>query len=300
MTCYHPLKAYRPLSKVDGGRLVFNAMKALNPDNPVMVPCNKCIGCKIDRSRDWAMRCHHEAQMHLNNNAFITLTFSDEHLPDNYSVSLRTWQLFMYRLRKSLGSTKIRFFACGEYGDKNLRPHYHSLIFNYSFPDKIFFKKTPQGHNIYTSKSLEKIWPYGLPTIGDVTYQTAAYTARYIMKKMDGEGADAAYVRQHPLTGKFHQVAREFCVQSRNPGLGSTWFDKFSSDAFPSDFLIVDGRKHPVPKFYQKKLTEEALTKIKRRRKKDSLPRKADNTKERLAVRETVKLSAINQLKRDL
>lgn len=300
MTCYHPLKAYRPLSNLDGGRLVFNSKKALNPDNPVVIPCNVCIGCRIDRSRDWALRCTHEAQMHLGNNAFITLTYSDDHLPEDYSVSVRTWQLFMYRLRKSLGSNKIRFFACGEYGDQTLRPHYHALIFNHCFPDKQLFKKTPQGHNIYTSKSLEKIWPYGLPTVGDVTYQSAAYTARYIMKKISGDNAPEHYTRIHPLTQKIVTVQPEFCVQSRRPGLGDSWFQKFKGDAFPSDFLIVDGKKHPVPKFYAKKLTEEELTPIKRRRKKDSLPRKSDNTRERLAVRETVKLSAINQLKRKL
>lgn len=149
MTCYSPMKAFRPLSKEDGGRLVFNTKKALNPHNPVTIPCGHCIGCRIDRSRDWAIRCSHEAQLH-EQSAFITLTYDDDHLPADFSVHVKTWQLFMYRLRDSLPQ-KIRFFACGEYGDTTQRPHYHALIFNHSFPDKTHFKKTSQGHPISLS-----------------------------------------------------------------------------------------------------------------------------------------------------
>lgn len=299
MACYHPQKAYRPLSNIDGGRLVFNSRYALNPDNPVIVPCGNCIGCRIDRSGDWAMRCLHEAQMHPEN-SFINLTFNDEYLPDDYSVHVRTFQLFMKRLRKKLGSKKIRFYACGEYGPENLRPHYHSIIFNHDFHDKQLFKKTPQGNNLYTSKSLDEIWGFGFSTLGDVTYQSAGYVAQYCMKKINGDRASTHYLRSHPLNNTVHLVKPEFAVQSRRPGIGASWFDKFKTDAFPSDFLVVDGKQHRVPKFYLKKLTEEELKPIKRRRKKDALPRKANNTKERLAVREEVKKSRLSTLKRTL
>lgn len=312
--CYSPLKAYRPLSDLDGGRLVFNAQKAKNPDNPTTVPCGQCIGCRVDRSRDWAMRCYHEAQMHPLN-TFINLTFNDEHLPEDYSVHVKTWQLFMYKLRQSLPQ-KIRFFACGEYGDLNLRPHYHALIFNHIFPDQKFYKKTPQQHNLYTSETLTALWGHGFCTIGDVNYQSAAYVARYIMKKINGHKSVEHYTRIHPLTGLPVTCEPEFCVQSRRPGIGATWFDKFKSDAFPSDFLIVDGKKHPVPKFYLRKLQKEeppaptstyfkeqrALesNRIKRARHVNALPRKADNTPERLAVREIIKKSKLKTLKREL
>jgi hypothetical protein len=206
----------------------------------------------------------------------------------------------MYRLREHLGSRKIRFFACGEYGEQTLRPHYHYLIFNYNFPDKIKYKTTKQNNTLYTSPSLQKLWPYGHSTIGDLNYQTAAYTARYVMKKITGDQAASHYNRFHPISGKMVNVSPEFSAQSRRPGIGDSWFKKFRDDAFPSDFLIVDGKKHPVPKFYTKKLSEEEHTKVLRRRKASSLPRKADNTPERLRVREAVKQDRLNTLKRDL
>lgn len=239
--------------------------------------------------------------MHTSN-MMLNLTFSDEHLPPDYGVHVKTWQLFMYRLRKSIYPVKIRFFACGEYGDQNLRPHYHALIFGYIFPDLIVYKKNKQGNRIYTSKSLDKLWPYGFNTIGNVTHQSAGYVARYVMKKHSGDNEHtvAHYNRIHPITGKLHQVKKEFCVQSRRPGLGSTWFAKYKGDAFPSDFLIVDGKKQSVPKFYMKKLTEEEAQTYKKLHKLQSLKRKADNTPERLKVREEVKLSALKQLKREL
>lgn len=299
MACYSPLKAFRPLSKDDGGRLVFNPAKALNRHHPISIPCGQCVGCRLDRSREWAARCAHEAEMH-SVNCFITLTYSDDHLPDDYSVSVRTFQLFMKRLRKSLNQ-RIRFFACGEYGDLNLRPHYHALIFNHAFDnDKILFKTTSQGNRLYTSPSLSEIWPYGHCIIGDLNYKTAAYTARYVMKKITGDRAEAHYRRTHPVTGKQVVVQPEFCVQSRRPGIGAAWFEKWKSDAFPSDFLIVDGRKHSVPSYYFKKLAEEEQSKFKRERKWKSHARKSDNTSERLRVREQVKISNISRLKREL
>lgn len=298
MTCYYPIKAYRPLSKVDGGRLVFNSAKALNPDNPVKLPCNNCIGCRADRAQEWAARCYHESQM-WPSNAFITLTYSDEHLPSDYSLHKREFQLFMKKLRKHI-PTKIRFYGCGEYGPENLRPHYHSLIFNYDFPDKIFWKTTPQGDRLYTSAQLEEIWGKGFCTVGDVTHKSAGYCAEYVMKKISGELAATHYLRTHPVIGSVHLVEPEFALRSMRPGIGATWYDKFRDDCFPSDFIVVDGKQRKVPTYYSKKLQEDEQEQIKRRRKRASLPRKADNTKERLAVREEVKRSRRSRLVRTL
>lgn len=293
------MKGYRPLSNLDGGRLVFNRAKALNPDNPVILPCGGCIGCRLDRTGDWSMRCMHESEMHPQN-SFISLTYDDEHLPEDYSIKKRVFQLFMKRLRKKYQPKKIRFYSCGEYGPLTLRPHYHSILFNHDFNDKIFWKTTPQGNDLYTSKSLDEIWGLGFTTVGDVTYQSAGYVAQYVMKKITGERASAHYLRTNPLTNLVVQCEPEFSLQSTVPGIGTTWYEKFKNDCFPSDFLVVDGKQHRVPHFYSNKLAEEALTKIKRRRKKDALPLRADNTKERLAVRLAVKLSKINRLKREL
>lgn len=299
MTCYHPIKGYRPLSNLDGGRLVFNSAKALNPTNPVSIPCGNCMGCRVDRSREWAVRCQHEASMH-EANSFITLTYADEHLPDDYSVNVRVFQLFMKKLRNNYPDSKIRFFACGEYGDLNLRPHYHALLFNHDWSDKKLLQKTQSDSLLYTSEQLSSLWPHGFATTGDVTYQSAAYVARYVMKKISGDRAADHYQRIHPVTGKHVKVEPEFCVQSRRPGIGASWYDKYKGDAFPSDFIIVDGKQHPVPKFYAKKLAEEELTAIKRTRKRNALPRKKDATPERLRVREEIKRQSLKKLDRKL
>jgi len=232
-------------------------------------------------------------------NTFVTLTYDDEHLPDDYSVSIRTFQLFMKRLRKTLGQ-KVRFYACGEYGPQTLRPHYHALIFNHDFSDKVFWKKNEQGDQLYTSSTLDKIWGLGFTSLGDVTYQSAGYVARYVMKKINGERASTHYLRTHPVSNLVVETQSEFALQSRRPGIGSSWYEKFKDDCFPSDFLVVDGIQHRVPQYYAKKLSEEALSKIKRRRKKDSLPRRGDNTPSRLRVREEIKLSKLKTLKRTL
>lgn len=245
------------------------------------------------------MRCVHEAQLHPDN-CFITLTYDDEHLPTNYSVELRAFQLFMKKLRKSLGSKKIRYFACGEYGDQTLRPHYHALIFNHGFPDKKLHA-VRRGRRYYKSDALNELWPEGqLNEITDLTYQSAAYTARYVMKKINGDRSDDHYTRVSPVDGQIYRVAEEFCVMSRRPGVGTDWFNKYRDDCFPDDFLIVDGKHHPVPRFYLNKLKEDEQKPIKRARKRQSVKHRDNATPDRLSVREEVQASKLNRLKREL
>lgn len=240
-------------------------------------------------------------------NCFLTLTYSDDQLPDDYSIDVRTIQLFMKRLREH-ADTQIRFFAAGEYGDRFQRPHYHALIFNYDFNDKILHSKK-NNIPLYTSLQLSKLWPHGFATIGSVNYQTAAYCARYTMKKIGGDTAADHYTRVHPVTGKIHLVKPEFSTSSRRPGIGATWLQKYKSDVFPSDFLIVDHKRHPVPKFYIKKLAEEEQRQIKRKRgasmatkgvKPATIERAWNKTTARLKVREEVFTAKISTLKRDL
>lgn len=242
-------------------------------------------------------------------NCFLTLTYSDEHLPSDYSIDLRTLQLFLKKLRE-FADTRIRFFGAGEYGDKEQRPHYHALIFNYDFNDKILYT-IKNKNKIYTSPSLSKIWPYGFSTIGSANYQTAAYCARYTLKKIGGDLAAEHYTRVHPLTGKLVTVQPEFSTQSRGRkeerGLGYSWFQKYKSDVFPSDFVIVDGKKHPVPKYYLKLLEEDERKRIKRRRdvstkgeKPATKERRWNTTRARLKVREEVFAARIKRLERTL
>lgn len=271
----------------------------MNSLNPLSLPCGQCIGCRLDRAQQWAIRCYHEASMYQHN-AFITLTYDNTHIPTNHSLAIREWQLFMKKLRKHFAPSKIRFFACGEYGPQTLRPHYHALLFNCYFPDQKLLKTLSNNQKLYTSETLTSLWSYGLPTIGAVNYQTAGYCARYVVKKWTGKLADDHYFRVSPIDGKTYRVMPEFSVQSRMPGLGTAWFEKYKSDCFPSDFLIVDGHKVPVPRFYSLKLEEEQLNKIKRTRKRASLPHKPNSTPERLKVREILKHEQAKRLGRNL
>lgn len=245
------------------------------------------------------MRCVHESQLHKDN-CFINLTFDNEHLPANYSVNVRDWQLFMKKLRKKYSNKKIRSFACGEYGDTNLRPHYHAIIFGHDFNDKVPFKKNKNGDQLFTSPTLTEIWGQGHCTLGSVTFESAAYVARYVMKKFTGKQADDHYTRRHPITGIFHRVQPEFVTQSRRPGLGAPWLERFKTDAYPSDFVIVRGQKMRPPKFYDQKLSEEELEQIKRRRKATGRQHRSDNTPERLKTREIVQNARVKMLKREL
>lgn len=306
MTCYHPIRAYRSreFNKTTGKYgIAFDATKALNADLALSLPCGRCIGCRDDKKREWALRAKHEAQMAgFGNSSFITLTYTDEHVPIDYSVKLRDWQLFMKRLRKDLGETKVRFLACGEYGDKLFRPHYHALIFGHGFPDRKLYYQDDRGDPHYKSAQLERLWPVGYCDVADVTWRSAKYVAGYVMKKMVGSQADDHYNRVSPIDGNTYRVATEFCVMSRRPGLGTSWFEKFQADAFPSDFLVVEGQKVKPPKFYLKLLDEHAQTKIKRARKRVSIqPRQRENsTPARLKVREKVQSLRTKRLLRKL
>lgn len=252
------------------------------------------------RSDQWRTRLQHESQMH-ERSSFVTLTFSDEHLPTDYSVNVRDLQLFMKRLRKSHG--KCRYFACGEYGDRTLRPHYHMIIFGLDFTDQVPWRKSGSGHVLYRSESLERLWPFGHSEVGTVTPQSCGYVARYCLKKVNGPRAADHYTRLNPLTGELHQVRPEFVVMSQRPGIGADWYDQFSCDVFPSDFVIIEGQKRAIPRYYTKKLkaqAAEAAYQVKLKRMETARQSAADNTPERLAVREELQHIRVDRLVRPL
>lgn len=267
MGCDVPLTAFRSTEfNPSSGRysLTFNSKKALS-GRAILLPCGRCTGCKLEKSRQWAVRCQHEAQLHPEN-SWLTLTFDWQNLPVDYSIHPRHMQLFFKRLRKSIYPKQVRFYLGAEYGDKNLRPHYHVILFNHDFNDKIFYEKTPQGHTLYTSPSLSKLWPYGLSTLGAVTFETAAYTARYTTKKITGPKASEFYLREHPDHHFICRVRPEFALMSRRPGIGKGWLDKYKSDVYPSDSVISNGRQARPPRFYDQQLTEEELKPIQSKR----------------------------------
>lgn len=227
----------------------------------------------------------------------LTLTYDDDHLPEDFSVDVRHLQLFMKRLRKFCAHKKIRFYGCGEYGDDFGRPHYHLLIFGFTFNDRVLWTRTENSVQ-YTSQKLSNLWQYGLATTADLDYQAAEYVARYVMKKINGDRANTHYLRHHPK-GYLCEVKPEFSVMSRKPGIATSWFHKFKTDCFPSDFLVIEGKQRRVPPFYLRLLHEEEQVKIKRARKAEANKHRENNTKERLAVRREVRELRMQRLKRN-
>lgn len=300
MPCFHPLQAYYGERKSNGKfNIVFNSRDSVH-DHEVKLPCGQCVGCRLERSRQWAIRCVHEAQLH-SSNCFITLTFSPEHLPENRSLDVRFFQLFMKRLRKRFGNG-IRFFHCGEYGEKYGRPHYHACIFGLDFPDKVLFK-SDRGINLYTSVTLNELWPYGFSSIGDVTFESAAYVARYIMKKINGKDAKSHYEYIDCDSGEVFDRKPEYTTMSRRPGIGKPWFDKYMTDVFPSDFVIMRGAKMRPPKYYDTLFEVRYpydFMDVKEAREASADDYRFDNTPERLSVREKVQLAKLKMLVRNV
>lgn len=228
------------------------------------------------------MRCMHEAQMH-EQSSFVTLTYNDESLVSP-SLQYRDFQLFMKRLRRQVGP--VRFFACGEYGDE-LRPHFHALLFGLGFPDRKRLKK-----NLYRSPLLEKVWTHGYSSVGSVTYQSAAYVARYSCSKVTGAAAVDHYKRADVGTGEVLDVVPEFGRMSLRPAIGYTWFQKYWPEiARARDGVVVGGKRLPVPRYYDK-LLEVTAPELCDMRDFDRYVRSRefqdDCTPERLAVREAV------------
>lgn len=248
MTCYHPLHGYRGPANENGKRPII--WKAPQGTEQLTVPCGSCIGCRLDRSLQWAVRCVHEASLY-EKNCFLTLTYDNEHLPEGGSLMLSDFQKFLKKLRKENGH-KIRYFHCGEYGEKLRRPHYHALLFNHDFDDKYEWR-IENGNKLYRSPGLEKLWDLGNSEIGDVTFASAAYVARYVMKKVGGNGADDHYVDKR--SGEL--LKPEYVTMSRRDGIGKKWYEKFKSDVFPSDEIRVEGKKVKVPRFYDNLLDKE-------------------------------------------
>lgn len=300
MTCYHPLHGFRSkiVNPTTGKRSIVFSQKLGFVDLPVTLPCGRCIGCRLEKSRQWAVRCLHEASLY-SDNCFITLTYDEKHLPKDGSLHLSHFQKFMKRLRKKFGD-KIRFFHCGEYGDQNRRPHYHACIFNFDFPDRKLWK-TRDGVRLYTSEILHDLWPFGYNVIGDVTFESAAYVARYITKKITGDRAKDHYTTIDPRTGEICELKPEYTTMSRRPGIGSDWFVKYLEDVYPRDFVVVRGKKQKPPKAYDRYLEKVKPAEyeiIKACRIHDALELEFENSYDRLNVKEIIKISKFKQLKR--
>lgn len=310
MGCDFPLPAYRHASeRTSTGKraLTFNPVKALDSSaqtGKIEVPCGQCMGCRLQRSQEWSSRMMHEASLH-EFNSFITLTYDDDHVPRDYGLRLEHSQDFIKRLRAKAAydheGLRLRFYLCGEYGPAGGRPHYHAAIFGYDFPDKVIFSIAEDGRRTYTSKILTDTWGMGHCTTADLNAASASYIAQYVTKKITGERAADHYHRISPMTGLLHHVKPEYATMSTRPGIGFGWLQRFHKDVFPSGFIVVDGQKRPVPRFYKKKLpeAEQAFLKRTAAQRGRIAQAKGETTNWRRHQRATVRDARITRLKRD-
>lgn len=307
MPCYTPLTGTVVGVRADNGKQVIKilprakSIPANLPGEYLSLPCGQCTGCRIARSKEWAIRCWHESKQY-EKNCFITLTFctgpSESHQNCNHQISknLSTlvksdFQNFMKRLRKEYyGNQKseVRYFHCGEYGSKLQRPHHHACLFNFDFPDKKLWS-VRDGITLYRSESLERIWPFGYSTIGEVTFESAAYVARYVLKKINGPLAPDHYQGRLP----------EYVTMSRRPGIGRSHVMEFLGDIYPHDYVVLkNGTKARPPKYYDRyfELTDpEEYGRIKKYR-VDRAKSDKNNTPERLKIRHEIQKLKAKQL----
>lgn len=304
MPCYHPLKAMRSSSGVS---VLSSDAKIFN----LQLPCGQCIGCRLERSRQWAIRVIHEASLY-ENNCFITLTYDDNHVPPDNGLHHRDFQLFLKRLRKHFNHP-IRYYMCGEYGDNYGRPHFHAILFNCNFGDYTLWRKSSAGSSLYRSATLERLWQFGFSSVGAVTFESAAYVARYVMKKRTGAGSAGHYEILDESTGEIHSRRPEYNRMSLKPGIGAGWFAKYKSDVYPEDVVVRDGVKSKPPRYYDKLLKavdSNLFEAIKSNRYEyvdvldnkvlDVLPNYEDNTPQRLISKELVAASKLSKLKRGM
>jgi len=322
MPCFKPLKAYHGQDFHPSGKrkLVFDpGQTKLGKLAPIIpLTCGQCLGCKLERSRQWAMRGQHEASVH-EDNIFITLTYDDEHRPAYGSLVVSHFQKFIKRLRYKFPDQTIRYLQCGEYGELLGRPHYHACLFGFKFPDQKLLapgkRKTTETVKIngrketrplripqqttddkLSSEILNKLWGKGRTEIGAVNFNSIAYLARYCVKKINGplaqkEDPDTGlthYERQDEYTGEVITLHPEYNTMSRRPGIGKKWFDKFKSDLYPSDFLVTNGHEARGPKYYDTLYELEdpdELEIIKAKRVQKARENVRESTPKRLAVR---------------
>lgn len=296
VTCYAPLTGFHKR----GGGITWSRPEAFIDLPDMVVPCGQCIGCKLERSRQWAVRIMHEAAMH-EDNCFLTLTYDDEHLPADGSLRKADFQNFMKKVRKVHG-TGVSYFHCGEYGDLTWRPHYHAILFGVDFRDRVGFCRGRAGFSSYTSESLQAFWEHGLATVGDCATASAAYVARYCLKKVTGDRAADHYQRITP-DGEVYWLEPEYATMSKRPAIGKRWFDKYGAEVVAYDGVVTAGMLGRPPRYYDKlrdAIDHQELFGSKLERLCAAAKHKEDQTPARLKDRETVKLAAISTLKRDL
>ena len=230
-------------------------------------------------------------------NCFITLTYDQVNVPEDGSLNVRDWQLFAKRARKR--GFGFRYYMCGEYGDKTLRPHFHACVFGRDFRAGGSVIRSRNGQQLFESPLLSELWGLGFASVGALEYQSAQYVTRYVMKKRRGKDTDGRYDRVNLETGELYTVRPEFSTMSRRPGIGSEFFNQYKGDIYPHDEVVADGKKFRPPRFYDEKLPEGELSSLKAKRLKVAKAFRHNQTYERLRTRETHAHLLEDQRKRD-
>jgi len=334
MTCYHPLKRWVIGTKInEKGQEIekaiitsYNTMniesesfnfkyykehgKEYIDENFEIIPCGKCIGCRLEYSKQWAMRCMMEANQ-WQNNYFLTLTYDEENVPhakgvkdfetgeigEVLTLKKEDLQKFMKRLRieyqRKLNWKNIRFYGVGEYGTTTERPHYHIIAFNLPINDLKFWYIDKKGSKIFRSEFLEKIWGKGIVAIADCTWETCAYVARYMMKKIKGKEA----VELFEDTGRI----QEFSLMSRDPGIAKNWYLKNKDTIYKTDEIFLPNKKGmqkiKPPRYFDNMydIEEPELMEAIKQKRKDNAETKE---KTRIQIEKIDKLSSLERLEK--
>lgn len=288
------------------------------------LPCGQCIGCRLEYSRQWANRLMLELEYHTDA-WFITLTYDEMHVPcsavydegadevqTHLTLDKRDVQKWMKRLRKAFSDCNIRYYLAGEYGEETFRPHYHAIVFGLHLDDLEVYEKR-RGCVYYTSPSLQRTWsvldevtgeylPIGRVLAAAVTWETCAYVARYVTKKLKGK--EKHFYEENGLVP-------EFSLMSRKPGIARQWYEDHP-DLYDYEYINIKtdtgGRKFKPPKYYNNLYDvdcPEESAELKEKRKKfaeEAKKAKMQNTElsylELLAVEEANKIAKTKCLKR--
>lgn len=287
MSCKHPLLRFynpRDQSETRAIKSLGQVMLSMNikgyediihrPD-VMLIPCGKCIGCRIRARQDWATRLELEARAYKGRAWFITLTYRDDTIPTlvrntgeiieggtpiwSHSADepeqvntllMDDMTKFWKRLRKYQSTEpdmgkELRYFYCGEYGEQTARPHYHAIIFGLEIPD---LQKVQGRNQYYKSRILEKIWGKGNVTIAYSEPGTYNYVAGYVTKKMYGN--DTPEYQKLGLTAPF-------ACMSRKPGIAMPWLEQNLDKLWEQDYIQLAGKTAPIPRAFDKVLEQK-------------------------------------------
>lgn len=242
MSCYYPVLALRMFTDSEGKQHIkflpkradynIKYLRKRYGDDLLLLPCGHCLACKFDKSKDWATRCYCESLYHQKS-CFLTLTYDDKHLPKNQEKNKVLLKEFIKKLRNR--GEEVRYFGCGERGETTKRIHAHLILFGYLPEDLELFSKDKKGDCLYTSESLSTLWSYGHVLVGEVTFKSAGYVARYTTKKIDDDDS--------------------FLICSTRPGIGFQYCLDHAKEIIDTGYVygdFGDSCKAPLPRYFEK------------------------------------------------